>query len=171
MSSLFYSQVNGAIQRELIARGAAGVSDRSTKAFDFMLGKMANVVLEAYASKPTADSAPIGGFGILGGLTPIANSYMPSGPLGYLNDAVRTAHRIPPVIQDVTIETTDQSKGHLNKATFTIMVFDGTTDLFEIEEIYCKPGRHIRIQIAHPVDTHPSTLVGASSPSRKKATF
>lgn len=150
MSSLFYSQVNGAVQRELIARGAAGVSDRSTKAFDFMLGKMAGVVLEAYASKPTADATPIGGFGILGGLTPIANSYMPSGPLGYLNDAVRPAHRIPPVIQDVTIETTDQSKGHLNKATFTIMVFDGTTDLFEIEEIYCKPGRHIRLKIAHP---------------------
>ena len=150
MSSLFYSQVNGAVQRELKARGAAGVSDRSTKAFDFMLGKMANVVLEAYASKPTAESSAISGFGVLGGLTPIANSYMPSGPLGYLNDSLRPAHRIPPVLQNVTIELSDQSKGFMNKASFTIMVFDGTTDLFEIEEIYCKPGRHIRLQIAHP---------------------
>jgi hypothetical protein len=150
MSSLFYSQVNGAVQRELIARGATGVSDRSTKAFDFMLGKMANVVLEAYASKPTAESSPFAGFGVLGGLTPIANSYMPSGPLGYLNDALRPAHRPPPALQDVTVELSDQSKGFMNKASFTIMVFDGTTDLFEIEEIYCKPGRHIRIQIAHP---------------------
>lgn len=148
--SYFYSQVNGAIQRELIARGAAGVSDRTTKAIDFMLGKMANVVLEAYASKPTAESTPIDGFGILGGLTPIANSYMPSGPNGFLNDAVRPAHRIPPVLQDVTVEIMDQSKGYLNRASFSIMVFDGTTDLFEIEEIYCKPGRHVRLKIAHP---------------------
>jgi len=150
MSSLFYSQVNGAVERELKARGAAGVSNRSTKAFDFMLGKMANVVLKAYASKPTAESSPFAGFGVLGGLTPIANSYMPSGPLGYLNDALRPAHRPPPALQDVTVELSDQSKGFMNKASFTIMVFDGTTDLFEIEEIYCKPGRHIRIEIAHP---------------------
>ena len=148
--SYFYSQVNGAIQQELIARGAAGVSNRTTKAIDFMLGKMANVVLEAYVSKPTAESTPIDGFGTLGGLTPIANSYMPSGPNGFLNDAIRPAHRIPPVLQDVTVEIMDQSKGYLNKASFSIMVFDGTTDLFEIEEIYCKPGRHVRLKIAHP---------------------
>ena len=150
MSSLFYSQVNEAVQKELIARGTAGVSDRSTKAFDFMLGKIANVVVKAYASKPTAESVPMSGFGVLGGLTPIADSYMPTGPLGYLNDSVRPAHRIPPVLQDVTVELSDQSKGFMNKATFTIMVLDGTTDLFEIEEIYCKPGRHIRVEIAHP---------------------
>lgn len=152
MSSIFYTQVNGAIQRELIARGAAGVSNRTTKALNYMVSKMANVVVEAYGSKPTAESEPMPGFGTLGGLTPIVGSYMPSGPVGYLNDKVRPAHRIPPVIQDITVELTDQSKGHLNKASFNIMVFDGTTDLFEIEEIYCKPGRHIRIQIAHPND-------------------
>jgi hypothetical protein len=148
--SYFYSQVNGAIQRELKARGKAGVSDRTTKAIDFMLGKMANVVLQAYVSKPTAESKAIDGFGTLGGLTPIANSYMPSGPNGFLNDSVRPAHRIPPVLQDVTVEIMDQSKGYLNKASFSIMVFDGTTDLFEIEEIYCKPGRHVRLSIVHP---------------------
>ena len=150
--SIFYTQVNGAVQRELIARGAAGVTDRSTKALNFMVGKIANVIVKAYASNPTVDSNPIGGFGILGGITVLGGAYQPSGPDGFLNDKVRPTHRIPPVITDVSIEISDQSKGHLNKATFTILVPDGTTDLFEIEEIYCKPGRPVRIQIVHPDD-------------------
>jgi hypothetical protein len=150
MSQLFYSQVNTAVQRELIARGTVRTKDNSTAAFDFMLGKIANVEIQAFNSVPTAESTPISDFGTLGGTTVLNDSYRPTGPLGYLNDAVRPAHRIPPFITNVSVSVNDQSKMYINKATISIKILDATTDLDRMEEIYCAPGRYIRMRIAHP---------------------
>lgn len=150
MSGLFYSQVNSAVQAELIARGQTRTGDNSNKAFDFMLGKIANVTLQAFDSPPTQDSTPLPNFGILGGTTVLNGSYRPTGEKGYLNDQVRPAYRIPPVLTSVSVNVNDQSKLAINKATITIKILDVTTDLEEMEEIYCRPGRHIRLRIAHP---------------------
>jgi hypothetical protein len=90
------------------------------------------------------------GYGILGGLTVLQGAYMPSGPAGFLNDEIRPSHRIPPVITDLNISINDQSKSYINKASVTILVPDATTDIEEIESIWCKPGRHIKITIMHP---------------------
>ena len=150
MSQLFYSQVNTVVQQELIARGVVRTRDNSTAALDFMLGKIANVQLEAYESKPTTESKPLPGFGILGGSTVLNGSYRPTNPDGYLNDKVRPSFRIPPIITDVSVSVNDQSKMMINKANITIKILDATTDLEEMERIYCRPGRYIRLQIAYP---------------------
>jgi hypothetical protein len=159
MSQIFYSQVNSAVQQELIARGTAGLSSinnnngrngRTTKDFDFMLSKVANVKIQAFESAPTKDSKPIAGFGTLGGSTVLNESYRPSGPNGYLNDKIRPARRIPPFITSVSINVSDQSKMYINKASISIKILDATTDLDEMERIYCAPGRYIQMQVAHP---------------------
>lgn len=150
MSQLFYSQVNTAVQQELVARGTVRTKDNSTAALDFMLGKIANVQLDAYESQPTIDSKPIAGFGTLGGSTVLNGSYRPTNPDGFLNDQVRPAFRIPPFITDISVSVNDQSKMMINKANITIKILDATTDLDEMERIYCAPGRFIRLQIAYP---------------------
>lgn len=150
MSAIFYSQVNRALQQELIARGTAGTVNRTTAAIDYMVGKVANVELLAYEKKPVTDSKPISGLGILGGLSVLGGSYLPSGENGFLNSAVRPSNRIPPVITSLSISINDQSKQYINKASITILIPDATTDLDEMERIYCVPGRYIVAQIAHP---------------------
>lgn len=150
MSTLFYSQVNRALQQELVARGSAGTTNRTTTALNYMLGKIANVELKAFEKKPTAESTPIGGFGVLGGLTVLGGSYMPSGENGFLNSSVRPSYRIPPVITSLNISINDQSKNYINKASITISIPDATTDMDEMEQIYCAPGRYVQIKIAHP---------------------
>ena len=163
MSQLFYSQVNTAVQRELIARGTVRTKDNSTAAFDFMLGKIANVEIQAFDNNPTAESKPLAGFGTLGGSTVLNDSYRPTGPLGYLNDTVRPSHRIPPFITNVSVSVNDQSKMYINKATISIKILDATTDLDQMEEIYCAPGRYIRMRIAHPDSAILSGLTLADS--------
>jgi hypothetical protein len=152
MSTIFYSQVNRSVQRELIARGTAGTVNRTSADIDFMVGKIANVQLDAYDTKPTKETVPMSGFGTLGGNTVRTGAYMPSGPSGFLNDETRVSHRIPPVITDVSIAINDQSKSYINKANITILVPDAL-DMdgeFGIENIYCKPGRYIKVSIIHP---------------------
>lgn len=150
MSTIFYSQVNGGLQRELNARGNAGSNSRTNKDMQFMIEKVANVQLEAYDSEPVEESIPIEGFGILGGVSMLVDSHLPSGPNGFLNDLSRPARRSTPGIIDVSISINDQSKSYINKATITILVLDPTTDMDEMERIYCAPGRHIQLKIAHP---------------------
>ena len=153
MSTIFYSQVNKTVQKELIARGTAGTTNRTTAAIDYMVSKIANVLIEAYDTKPTADTKAMPGFGTLGGTTVRAGAYMPSGETGFLNDKLRPANRIPPVITGLSIAINDQSKSYINKASVTILVPDATTDMdgdFGMEAIYCKPGRYVKIAIIHP---------------------
>lgn len=153
MSTIFYSQVNKSVQDELIARGTAGVGNRTTKAMDFMLSKITNVQIQAFDSKPKPGMKVLPspqGYSVLGGLNVRGNSYMPSGKLGYLNDTERPSNRIPPIITDVSIAINDQSKSYINKASISILIPDASTDLEEMEAIYCKPGRYIRIAYVHP---------------------
>lgn len=150
MSTIFYSQVNGGLQRELNARGAAGSTSRTNKDMQFMIEKIANVQLEAYDDTPVATSKAIEGFGILGGITMQIDSHLPSGEKGFLNDKLRPSRRTTPGIIDVSISINDQSKSYINKATVTILIPDATTDMDEMERIYCAPGRHIQLKIVHP---------------------
>jgi hypothetical protein len=155
MSTLFYSQVNAALQQELVTRGSVGTNYqgqalRSTDDMNFMVGKIANVELRAYDSQPTVNSKPLPGFGTLGGVSVLGNSYMPSGPNGFLNKQVRPTHRIPPVITGLTVGIKDTSKNFINTANITISIPDGTTDLDQMEEIYGAPGRYIQVRIVHP---------------------
>ena len=150
MSTIYYSQVNKALQRELVARGVAGVSNRTTEAISYMVEKIANVEVSAYYSRPNKQSKPIPGFGVLGGSTVTVGSYMPSGPNGYLNDLVRPAHRIPPVVTAVSVAQNDQSKNYINKASVTILIPDATTDIDNMEAVWCKPGQYIKIKVVHP---------------------
>lgn len=152
MSTIFYSQVNRSVQEELIARGQAGTTNRTTRGINYMVGKIANVQLEAYGTKPTAETKALPGFGVLGGKSVLGDSYLPSGENGYLNDKLRFARRIPPIITDVSIDLNDQSKSYINKATVNILIPDASTDIDEMESIYCKPGRYIKIQLAYPDD-------------------
>lgn len=83
--NIFYDNVDANLQKELNARGRAGMQDRTNKSLDFMLGKIANVQCTAYegsgsASKPVINAE----FGILGGATTTTSRYLPSGPDGYL---------------------------------------------------------------------------------------
>ena len=153
MSTIFYSQVNGALQRELNKRGAAGSTSRTNKDMQFMIEKIANVQLEAYDDTPVADSKPIAGFGILGGHAMQIDSHLPSGETGFLNDNIRPSRRTTPGIMDVNISINDQSKSYINKASVTILIPDATTDMDEMERIYCAPGRHIQLKIIHPEST------------------
>jgi hypothetical protein len=75
---------------------------------------------------------------------------MPSGPNGYLNDLVRPAHRIPPVVTAVSVAQNDQSKNYINKASITILIPDATTDINNMEAVWCKPGQYIKIKVVHP---------------------
>ena len=150
MSQLFYSQVNSAVQSELVARGSVRTKNNSNAALDFMLGKIANVELQAYDAVPTAESKPIEGFGTLGGFTVLNGSYKSTGPNGFLNDKIRPSFRIPPIINGLSVSVNDQSKMFINKANISIKILDATTDLEEMERIYCAPGRYVRLKIVYP---------------------
>lgn len=75
-NTLFYSQVNKALQTELKARAAAGATDRSTKALNFMLEKVANVEITPYDDDKL--DKPVKG-GILGGSTMREGAFVPTG--------------------------------------------------------------------------------------------
>jgi hypothetical protein len=81
--NIFYTEVDGNLQKELNARGKAGFSDRSTDAINFMTGKIANVEIIAYSKN---EALPKNAVGRLGGLEMQTGRYMPSGPNGYLSD-------------------------------------------------------------------------------------
>ena len=130
---IFYSQVSIQVQNELKARGQAGLKDRSTKALDFMLGKVANVELIAYHSSNIAIGQERG---TLGGATVRGGSYLPSSkntrkgisgveggsPLthnrrfnqdgGFLTDLKsnnKQSYRVPPYVSSATITIGDEA--------------------------------------------------------------
>ena len=101
MSDIFYSNVDPVLQAELIARAAAGKSNRTTRDFDFMLGKVANVQIIPYKTEYTKKEEGKGDTkkvteviesktkineAILGGYVVRQGSYLPSGPNGFLSD-------------------------------------------------------------------------------------
>ncbi len=145
MSDVFYSQVNSTLKKELTARSMAGKLNRTTTGIDFMLNKIANVVVSAYDN--IEDDKPITSIG--GGISTTnkyGGSYLAGGTDGYLaNDSTR----IGPVLTGVQINIADQAQFAINSATINITIPDPST-LDLIEESFLKPGRTVQIKIQHP---------------------
>jgi hypothetical protein len=172
MSNIFYSQVDPNLQRELNARGLSGFN-RSNKDLQYMLEKIANVQLTAYSGSTYADKAIVTSeHGILGGANVRAGRYLPTGPDGYLSETTYTepsyiilkdgkakfadasgqldrSARIAPYITSLDVQIGDHSMGLLNKATVAISIPNPQRDLDGIEEVWFRPGRNVKIEIAN----------------------
>lgn len=170
--NIFYSEVDPAVQSELNARGKSG-KNRTTQDIDFMVGKVANVLISAFKSG-SADPASIISepYGTLGGSKLTTGRYMPSGPGGFLStptyvvqsinynengkadlaesDASDFSRRIGPYITQVSVDIGDHSMGLLNKATFNITIPNPSRDLDGIESTWFYPGRYVKIEIVYP---------------------
>lgn len=83
MSQIFYSQIDENLQKELNARGRAGVTDRSETALRYMTEKIANVSIIAYEGNKRDKNKIVHE---LGGRTVISGQYQPGGPDGFLTD-------------------------------------------------------------------------------------
>ena len=83
MSQIFYSQIDENLQKELNARGRAGVTDRSETALRYMTEKIANVSIIAYDGNKRDKNKIVHE---LGGRTVITGQYQPGGPDGFLTD-------------------------------------------------------------------------------------
>ena len=193
-NNIFYSPVDPNLREELDARAAAGVFNKSTKDLQFMLEKIANVGIYAYEGNSSNTNI----VSQLGGTSVRFGRYMPNGPDGYLQDRKyekskivfdddgRVADlkketfqdeskRVGPFITTATINIGDHSMGLLNKASIALTIPNPTRDLDEIETMYFRPGRFIRIVIEHPdsaVITRDSATAGLLTkntiPSDKK---
>ena len=113
----------------------------------------------------------------LGGRRVRTGRYLPSGREGYLNSAqnlhtyksitiegegnnltavpteqsaVDNSRRIAPYIKVVDISIGDGSMGLLNKATVSLSVPNPTRDLDQVESIWMRPGRYVRLTVRHP---------------------
>lgn len=174
MSNIFYSQVDPNLQRELNARGLSGFT-RSNKDLQYMLEKIANVQLTAYSGSTYSDKAIVTSeHGILGGANVRDGRYLPTGPGGYLSEASYNAptyvvinsvtgkaefgpaqtgydrsNRIAPFITSLDVQIGDHSMGLLNKATVAISIPNPQRDLDGIEEVWFRPGRNVKIEIAN----------------------
>jgi hypothetical protein len=170
--NIFYSQVDGAVQTELNARGNSG-KNRTSRDIDFMVGKLANVQISAYNSGSADPQNLIAEpYGTLGGTKLTTGRYMPSGEGGFLTEPTYivtsidtnkagqavlkqdkktdTSRRIGPYITQVSIDIGDHSMGLLNKATFNITIPNPTRDLDGIENTWFYPGRYVKLEIVHP---------------------
>ena len=81
--NIFYTEVDANLKKELDARGRAGFYDRSKRAIDFMVGKIANVLIQAYDQNDSAGAV----VGVLGGGQLRSGRWMPNGKDGYLTDS------------------------------------------------------------------------------------
>jgi len=145
MSDIFYSQVNSSLKKELTARSFAGKLNRTSKSIDFMLNKIANVVVSVYDN--IEDDKPVSYIG--GGISTTnkyGGSYLAGGTDGYL---VNDSTRIGPVITGVQINIADQAQFAVNSATINITL-PNPDSLDAIEDLFLKPGRVIQIRIDHP---------------------
>ena len=176
MSNIFYDQVDKNLAEELNARGRAGKSDRSNAALNFMLGKIANARITAYTGNDSTTPV-VADYGILGGETVRSGRYLPSGKDGFLSNAtyntstitfgtgadgndianvvtsddyLDNTRRVGPILTQLSITVGDHSMGLLNKATVQISIPNPARDLEGVEATWFRPGRFVRIEIAHP---------------------
>lgn len=186
MSQIFYSEVDRNLKAELDARGRAGKTDRSTSALNFMLGKIANVEIIAYKNEQRTTANELAK---IGGSDTRSNNFLPNGFLPdktvqvknnqfdfNSNRLVQTiesgpqtdsSKRLPPIITSAEINIGDHSMGLLNKATINISVPNPDRDLNWVESVWLRPGRYVRIKIAHPnsaVITGNSLINGNNNP-------
>ena len=168
MSEIFYSEVDANLWGELNARAAAGYSSRTNKDIDFMVGKVANVMIIPYEDETKTkvlDAA------ILGGKTVRDIHFLPDGQFGFLrgrkvnptafkktnaDDPIYVGprglsnFRTPPYITSTDITIGDHSMGLLNSATVNFKIPDVSRDLEYYENVYFRPGRNVTIIIEHP---------------------
>ena len=172
MSDIFYSQVEPQVAAELQARAAAGKNRRSDKELQFILGKVANISIEAYErdfllSSNRPDQQPMAN-GVIGGRTVTNSSFLPTGPNGYLNNVSR---RIPPVITAGSISISDASLGALNEATVNILVSD-INGFEDFEQVFLRPGRNIIMRLEHPESAllTENAVIQVKQPKRRPVT-
>ena len=167
--NIFYSEVDKNLQLELDARAAAGTKNRSDRDLDYMLGTNANVEISAFQGENA--QTPV--IQTLGGYNVRTGRYLPGGPAGYLNETpyeqksieynaesnsastrvdklTDASFRTGPYITTTTVTIGDHSMGLLNKATVKISIPNPLRDLDTIETVWFRPGRYVRIIIAHP---------------------
>jgi hypothetical protein len=176
MSNIFYSEVDKNLVEELNARGKAGKTDRSNAALNFMLGKIANARITAYTGNDSTTPI-VSEYGILGGETVRNGRYLPNGPDGFLTRASYNTstisytkgvdgddvaslvesekiydetRRVGPILTQLSVTIGDHSMGLLNKATVQISIPNPSRDLEGVEATWFRPGRFVRIEIAHP---------------------
>jgi hypothetical protein len=107
MSDIFYSQVDANLQKELLARAAAGKGNRRTEHINYMVSKIANVAITPYdvtyvpTSTREAVASTLNGNpqqfsskkepiteAILGGAGVRQGEYLPTGPRGFVTDRI-----------------------------------------------------------------------------------
>jgi hypothetical protein len=167
--NIFYSGVDKNLQLELDARAAAGTKNRSDRDLDYMLGISANVEISAFKGENA--QTPV--IQTIGGRNVREGRYLPGGEYGYLNETpyeqksieynvesnsastrvdklTDASYRTGPFITTTTITIGDHSMGLLNKAVVNISIPNPLRDLDNIETVWFRPGRYVRIVIAHP---------------------
>jgi hypothetical protein len=175
MSDIFYSEVDPHLWLELNARAKTGRYDRSNESMNFMLEKIANVMVVPYKieSGEFGTSKSVIREAILGGHTVREGEYLPSSQYGFLTDRNynlrelgfnaddqiiekynkplnNTSRRIPPYITSVDMTNGDHSMSLLNSVTINFIVPNPERDLNYIESIYFRPGRNVDVIIEHP---------------------
>jgi len=170
MSDIFYTSVDANLRKELQARAAAGRRNRTTKDINFMVSKIANVQITPFSgsgdvkTKKTAIQPAI-----LGGKQVHQGEFLPTGPQGFITDRkfkitntkpdpdnpvkpdrTNTSKRIPPYLTGVEISIGDDSLGIMQTATANVTIPNPGRDLDYFESVYLRPGRHVRVFIAHP---------------------
>jgi len=168
--NIFYSEVDQNLQRELNARGKAGIHDRTDRAMAYMLEKVANVEIIAMVDQKHVDPNNSDNekniLHRLGGLSVRSGEYLPTGANGFLNDRkttiidpllpagsdtdINSSYRIPPFITSAEMQLNDHSMGLLNSATVNIIIPNPDGDLDFMESVYARPGRAITLRIEHP---------------------
>lgn len=159
MNEIFYSEVYKDLRAELDARARTG-KNRTTRDLNYMLTKVANVEVTAFEDQKHEKV-----LFTLGGGEVLKDAYTPKGGTGFLSttewsvkdgntNATNTykdnSYRIPPVITSADIQLNDHSMGLLNSATILITIPNPYRDLSLIESIFARPGRAVRVKIAHP---------------------
>lgn len=168
--NIFYSQVDLNLQAELNARGRAGRFDRTNRALNYMLEKVANVEIIAMVDQKHIDTNnPTSEKNILhrlGGSAVRSGEYLPTGNNGFLTERVtkitdpllpdgssidiNSSYRIPPFLTSADMQLNDHSMGLLNSATVNIIIPNPDRDLDFMESVYARPGRAISMIIEHP---------------------
>ena len=87
MSDIFYSQVDDNLQIELNARARAGKTKRTERELQYMLEKIANCEVIAYAGNKRDATQEVHR---LGGKNVLSGEYLPSGETGYLTNRAYT---------------------------------------------------------------------------------
>ena len=195
MSDIFYSQVDANLQKELLARAAAGKGNRRTKDINYMVSKVANVAITPYDityvtgsnadnQQAVSEKIPITE-AILGGTGVRQGEYLPTGPRGFVTDRIysitdsdgnatsrtNTSKRIPPYLTGLEVSIGDDSMGMMQTATANVTIPNPGRDLDYFESVYLRPGRNVKIYIEHPntaIVGETAYLTSGSLPSTEK---